>query len=57
MKTKFHVFTNLAISIDGKISTRDRELFSLGSARDHFYMDVPCQSPRRPYGCRDPKSF
>lgn len=37
---KFFVFTNLAISLDGKISTKDRELFPLGSKRDHLYMDV-----------------
>lgn len=37
---KFFVFTNLAISLDGKISTKDRELFPLGSKKDHVYMDV-----------------
>ena len=39
MKSRFHVFTNLAISMDGKITTRDRELFPLGSWKDHYFMD------------------
>jgi 5-amino-6-(5-phosphoribosylamino)uracil reductase len=40
LKTKFHVFTNLAISFDGKISTVGRELFPLGTKFDHHMMDV-----------------
>ncbi len=35
----FYVFTNLAISMDGKISTKDRSLFSLGTKFDHALMD------------------
>jgi 5-amino-6-(5-phosphoribosylamino)uracil reductase len=33
-----HIFSNLAISLDGKIATRSRELFLLGSRRDHQEM-------------------
>ena len=35
-----HVFTNLAISMDGKISTAQRELFALGTPHDRRMMDV-----------------
>jgi riboflavin-specific deaminase-like protein len=30
----FHVYSNLAVSIDGKIATESREMISLGSAKD-----------------------
>lgn len=38
-KSSFYVFTNLAISIDGKIATKERIPFSLGSKHDHQLMD------------------
>jgi 2,5-diamino-6-(ribosylamino)-4(3H)-pyrimidinone 5'-phosphate reductase len=37
---KPHVSINMAMSADGKISTRRRETFSLGSNEDRFLMDV-----------------
>ncbi len=35
-----YVFTNLATSLDGKISTKNRALFNLGSKYDHKLMDI-----------------
>jgi len=35
-----HVFSNLAISLDGKISAQDRSLFYLGSPNDRRQMQV-----------------
>lgn len=37
---KPHVTINMAMSVDGKISTYRRETFSLGSRDDRFLMDV-----------------
>ena len=39
-KLKFFTFTNLAISIDGKIASKDRALCHLGSRHDHMLMQV-----------------
>ena len=35
-----HVFVNMASSIDGKITTRNREVFSLGSSEDRSMMEL-----------------
>ena len=39
-RTNLHVTLNIAISADGKISTRGRESFPLGSREDRRLMDV-----------------
>jgi 2,5-diamino-6-(ribosylamino)-4(3H)-pyrimidinone 5'-phosphate reductase len=40
MKSRPHISINMAMSADGKISTRRRESFSLGSSEDRRLMDT-----------------